>query len=333
MKNYRLRIFIISLLCILTLLCGCKGNASSPKPSKTTPTSKSETQELDWTMHGVYFREGSNNAEDIAFSVKGSIYEPADEAAVLELVIALPDDFRYSLEAYNTTQYRSDGKVYNVSYHMWIELMYDRNIQSPIAVFCGLDEEKQFMIIQWISDGENQYILASADPSVSTEEIQEHFHVFLDRYSGTQSTNPLEINWAMDGMMVDAQGNVISNGSLAVNGRIEKSENSDDNIYLYFTLPQTLHYILDERVEEQMPYRPAYQDEFSFYVCSAYCYSTKDNRPVAFMFALDVEAGYLIMQWENLPGQFLITSRDGTPDPQQIMNHFQTFLDKYAFAK
>ncbi len=158
---------------------------------------------------------------------------------------------------------------------------------------------------------------------------------FPSQTATADPTNPTSpsgdnIRWSMEAMLVTADGQLISNGTMRIEGNIVKQEDTQDLLLLNLILPSTLDYRYTDHSQSETGCFLK-ETDLPYYVSTDYCYSITDNAPVLYFFALDAEKGYFIMQWENLPGQYLIACRDGEVDPAVILAHFQGFLDRYAF--
>jgi hypothetical protein len=132
--------------------------------------------------------------------------------------------------------------------------------------------------------------------------------------------------------MVTSGGRLISNGTMRIEGNIVKHEGSNDLLLLKLSLPSTLHYSFTDHTLDEEGFH-SIPTELPYYVCMEYCYSSLDSAHIFSCFAIDAEMGYFIAQWKNLPGQFLIASRDGEADPALIRAHFQGFLDLFVKDK
>lgn len=140
----------------------------------------------------------------------------------------------------------------------------------------------------------------------------------------------VKVDWTMDTKMVHRDGQIIGNGTMIMEGSIIKQEDANDLLLLNLTLPNTVQYRFTDHTQDDEGFF-IMETELPYYVSMGYCYSILENAPVFSHFALDAEMGYLIIEWENLPGQYLIASRDGDADPATILAHFQDFIDTYSF--
>ena len=173
--------------------------------------------------------------------------------------------------------------------------------------------------------------MGSVESDTDPLSIFAHFSRFVQDHNPAPSEpKDMKVDWTMDTKMVHGDGQLISNGTMMIEGSIVKQEDANDLLLLNISLPGTVHYLFTDHTQSNEGFF-IMETELPYYFSMGYCYSILDNEPVFSQFALDTEMGYVIMDWKNLPGQYLIASRDGEVDPAVILAHFQGFIDRYAF--
>lgn len=145
-------------------------------------------------------------------------------------------------------------------------------------------------------------------------------------FSGPLSGNT-KVNWQMNGTLVTSDGTVIETMELSIVGKIHKDPNKRDILTLDITLPDDFPYSFKGRDIPEFYSSSDEIDEFPYYVCSGYTYDKSENAPVLCSFALDEERGWAIFCWPNQPEQYLVCSTTADVNADEIITHFQAFLD------
>ncbi len=143
------------------------------------------TSKVDWNLHGYLITADGEVKEELDFSVKGKIrdYKDREEMDQLRLNFTLPDPLPNKLQwADNQKCFLSDFQLYfDVPYYVCHAYAHPvPNIESSLCVF-ALDPIQKYVIIKW-GEESGQLLVASADPTVSAEEILKHFQRFLNFY-------------------------------------------------------------------------------------------------------------------------------------------------------
>ena len=141
--------------------------------------------------------------------------------------------------------------------------------------------------------------------------------IALGLYLGFRQTN--QIRWNMHASVVDADGRVQQTMELTVKGSAPKDGKMK----------------LEMQFAKDFPHRvisDTFYDEFRNidsipYFCGSGFTVVEDADPISEMsFALDMEAGYLLVYFQDIPGYLVVASRDGNATPEQILAHFEDFL-------
>ncbi len=182
---------VVMLCAASLLLAGCaregwkgeiKINETPAATDAPTATGTPGSVEIDWTMRGAVVNSKGDFAGSVPVTIRGVIENnyPDEDKASLE--IAFQNNFHIMCKepegGYTTNNRKTDGLAYPV-FHAY---GYDSYTNAP--VFCGfaIDLEKAYFIMNW-DDGSGQYLVASQNPDVTSEEILEHFQGFIEWYS------------------------------------------------------------------------------------------------------------------------------------------------------
>ena len=113
-----------------------------------------------------------------------------------------------------------------------------------------------------------------------------------------------------------------------VNGTIDDNYPEEDIANLAIRFSDDYRYRFDDT---ELSTNNRKYDNLSYYVFSVYTYDSYSNAPCWACFAVDVEKQYMIMQWDDRTGQFLVAAQDPDISPEEILKHFQGFIDMYSF--
>ena len=149
------------------------------------------TKVLSETMHGVVVNsQGEVNQyteyQVGQFTVSGSIHEETDKTATMKLRIIMPENFRYM---FNTADHPSERtkyistnrKYFDDPYYVFSHFVNDRFATGATVAYMALDQEKEFIIINWYVD-QDLYLVASTDPITDPKEILTYFEAFIEEY-------------------------------------------------------------------------------------------------------------------------------------------------------
>lgn len=141
--------------------------------------------------------------------------------------------------------------------------------------------------------------------------------------------NQTKIDWTMDAKVVDGTGRLISNGTVTICGDITKNLESADRIVLEIIFPPTLPYIvMPKDYTEYFDFSNGFYG--SYYICKAAAYDRIENAPEFIRFALDVEAQCALFILPEITDQYLVCSTAADVNVEEVMAHFQKFLDDYT---
>lgn len=147
--------------------------------------------------------------------------------------------------------------------------------------------------------------------------------IFTSHYLNNKNTR--NIDWALHGYLVTADGQIQNELAFSVSGSIrENKDDSNDDLKLAFQFPDSFRYSSES--EREYPGNRSIHDAYHYYVSAGTAYDKTKNAPVALYLALDAENEYLIMHWNDDSDLYLVASVDKT-QPAQLLKHFQKFLD------
>ena len=144
-----------------------------------------------------------------------------------------------------------------------------------------------------------------------------------------------KIDWDMHGYLVTADGEVKEELELSVKGKVRdyKDREETDQLKLNFALPDSVPSQL-RWADNQKCFLSDFQRSFDtpYYACYAFAYPVPIGKDLC-VFALDPVQKYVIIKWVDESGQLLVASSNPAVSAQEILKHFQTFLDFYAFDR
>lgn len=143
----------------------------------------------------------------------------------------------------------------------------------------------------------------------------------------TLADNQRQLNWTMDAKVVDTSGKLIGNGTVTINGIITEHPEISDTLSLSIGFPPNFPHSMS-----------GYQD-FSgtghgvfgpYYICTGYVYDNTIKDYFFLTFALDPEAECALFILPDAPEQYLVCSTVADVNVEEVMAHFQKFLDAHT---
>ena len=110
------------------------------------------------------------------------------------------------------------------------------------------------------------------------------------------------------------------------------SNEDDDYFELRIRFEDSFRYMIMDPEEPWKSLTSVY-DDMPYHVAMFYTYDRLMNVPVAVILGVDITNGYLIAQWENQPEKFLLVSESPDTGSEEILRHFQLFLDRFSFGR
>lgn len=143
--------------------------------------------------------------------------------------------------------------------------------------------------------------------------------------TATLPSNEKQLNWTMDAKVVHSDGRLITNTTVTINGHITKQAEAADILLLDIVFLPTFHYMAYGPEEYPVSLEPGKIGPY--YIISSYFYDRTESTPVHLTFALDPEAECAIFLLPGEPGQYLVCSTAADVNAEEIIAHFQAFLD------
>ena len=143
----------------------------------------------------------------------------------------------------------------------------------------------------------------------------------------TLADNQRQLNWTMDAKVVDTSGKLIGDGTVTINGIITDHPEISDTLSLSIGFPPNFPHSMS-----------GYQD-FSgtghgvfgpYYICTGYVYDNTIKDYFFLTFALDPEAECALFILPDVPEQYLVCSTVADVNVEEVMAHFQKFLDAHT---
>ena len=168
------------------------------EPTDTQPTTPHPTDPIpddvltvDWEMTASVIRPDGTVAETYPMTVNGTI-EDAEPYDYLKLDIELEGDFRFMFKIAEP-----DGDICTNRWAQWPGdytsngFCYDKTTNAPAWCSWAVNTEKEYFIA-WFGEEYGMYVVAATDPAVKTEEIMNHFELFVEnnKPSDPEPTDP-----------------------------------------------------------------------------------------------------------------------------------------------
>lgn len=153
--------------------------------------------------------------------------------------------------------------------------------------------------------------------------------IFTSRYLANKNTS--NIDWTMQGYLVTADGQVQEELEISLTGKIRDYDSEDeanDELQLAFHFPDSFRYSNHDSAQKYLSDNTI-QNFYHYHLCHGFGYDKRKKESVPLSFALDSEKEYLIMQWSDDSGLYLVAAVDQT-QPTQLLGHFKDFLKTYG---
>lgn len=152
----------------------------SGKHIKIVLTEWSIPKRYDWSMQGYLISEDGTILDTTTFSIKGKVWKGGEK---LEYSFEMPDNFTYQFTANqkksNNLQEVFNEEQYCAPYPTYEAQLYEAGTERYVICNISIDFKNQIMILRPI-DTKRNYIVASADPTVTPESLTVHFEDFLN---------------------------------------------------------------------------------------------------------------------------------------------------------
>ena len=133
----------------------------------------------------------------------------------------------------------------------------------------------------------------------------------------------------MDAKVVDRTGIVISDEAITIKGFITRNLEASDTILLEINFPLDFRYlIVSNDYEEYFDFSNGLFG--SYYICKVVAYDRVENAAAFIRFALDVESECALFILPDDPEQYLVCSTVADVNVEEVMAHFQKFLDAHS---
>ncbi len=137
------------------------------------------TEPVALTMQGYVLNTDGSVQETIEVGVVGTAqyYRDVDRRDELDVEIQLPDSFRYQFSRDDPPYYRLPGMDSTQSIFEFCAFGYDKIADESEFFYFALDTELGYLVMNW-QKGTTfpvSYLVAAADPSVTPQEILDHF--------------------------------------------------------------------------------------------------------------------------------------------------------------
>lgn len=165
------------------------------------------------------------------------------------------------------------------------------------------------------------FYVGSINSEDTLEDLYEYFQPVI---IGSWPLDPSEKGlWQYFGQWVTSDGKSSEPVDLKLKIVVQKKEDKRDVLCLYFDLPKDFPYIFSE---DEVYYNGS-NGVLPYYTSTGYTLGKDSSEPELVRFAYDKEKNWSVFVWEDSPEQYLIVSGKPQFDAQEILTHFEDFLD------
>ena len=165
-----------------------KNTAPEPTDPPSTEFEMEYPYAVDWQMAGYVVSSDSTLRESMPVTIKGDI-EKAGKYVYLNLDIDPSQEFAYLLPTPEPNGWIGMSRApQHAGDFVASGFAYSKHLNEPKQITWAISVEKQCLIIYY-----GQYLVASTDPGMTSDEIMEHFRYFVDLYHPDvpEPTDPL----------------------------------------------------------------------------------------------------------------------------------------------
>lgn len=142
------------------------------------------------------------------------------------------------------------------------------------------------------------------------------------------ATHTLDTN--MHAAIVSAEGNVVEEFVITLQAAIYEHDTERDTIHIEVKPLSDFRYTLGSFKDI------AYLDHeiagLPYYCGQTFGLDKAEGFSVPAVYALDVDAAYIIIQWRNYSNYYLVASVNSSVSPVEIMEHFEQFQSLYSYS-
>lgn len=148
------------------------------------------TDKIDYQMHGIYVNQDGTVGEKHDFTIKGRAFANIKKTTFLQLEFQMPMNFPYSLrgatvqpEGYENCYIDHGGEYF--SYWVTTDTAYNKNTNDMVIQQFALCPEQEYFVFH-ANDDPTRYLVASADPNTTSQEILDYFQDYIDTFRFAQ---------------------------------------------------------------------------------------------------------------------------------------------------
>lgn len=136
-----------------------------------------------------------------------------------------------------------------------------------------------------------------------------------------------KIDWQMQGYLVTSDGTISEALPISVTGKINDRNDGSSDLDLSFDLPEDFR---NSILADEFHCPSNTMDVLSYYAFTGFSRNKEDDGDILASIALDVDQKSVVILWSDAPGQYLVASANADTNPQQILAHFQAFLNTHS---
>ena len=156
------------------------------------------------------------------------------------------------------------------------------------------------------------------------------FVLFISIIAGCKSAPKLPVNltvdWSMTAFLIRADGTVTDTFPVTITGTIRKEE-TESYLKLDIDVPKDFRYSFKIAEPDGDLCFNALALQPGDFILGSYTYDRIKNAPAMSNWAVNTEKEYFISSWGEEFGQYLVGSTDPDVMPEDIIEHFERFVE------
>ena len=142
--------------------------------------------------------------------------------------------------------------------------------------------------------------------------------------------NKQYFDWNLEGVWITADGQIEGAKLISVSGYVVDRDDLYDNVHLEYHFPGGGEY-LDARSDTGNFSHTQWNDHFGYFGCLSMSIDAEDGKWVECHYALDLDKGYILFQWDDGEERYFVASADEKTKASDIVTHFKAFIDTNSF--
>lgn len=138
-------------------------------------------------------------------------------------------------------------------------------------------------------------------------------------------------SWNMQGVWVTADGLADDTVPFSAEGYvIDRPEDESDQVNMDYYFPGGSPYGSVSGTTGNVSYTQQFYN-VDYFGCVAFSYDLSNEEMILVRYALDLDREYILLQWDDGSGRYLVAATDPDAEPTDIVAYFKEFVEGNPF--